>query len=86
MFWKKKKEEPPTKINSNEYGELFAKISKLDVQLADVDNRLGLISSIAKSNRARINHLKREKDFDSDNESNKKDDNVVFLGEGRMKP
>lgn len=85
MLWKKKTKPEPTQLKSDEYEELHGKISKILVQVHDLDNRVGLLDGIAKSNRARINHLKVDKVL-AEEETYKKSDDVVYLGDGRMKP
>lgn len=87
MFWKKKEKIENFKpLSSDEYAELYKKISQLLVRVDEMDNRLGLIDSICKSNRARINHLKVDKVIEEE-ERYKKSDDVVYLGQdGRNRP
>jgi hypothetical protein len=79
VFWKKKEPQTPTLLKSDEYAELHGKVSKLLVKVDDLDNRLMLVDTIAKSNRARINHIKVDKVLSDEIEKDKKKDDINFL-------
>ena len=72
-------------MKSDEYEDVTKRITRILTDLNNLSNRVEVIHSVVRSNRARINQIKVDK-IVNESEKDINDDGVVFLGEGRLKP